>query len=516
MELLSAIHRVPADTVAVDFEGTFTRYGDLRERMAAVESWVTRGGGPGTRVAILMPHGHAEPAALLGVWAAGGIAVPLDLHDPLDRVRMILGRCSAQLLISQGPRGAALARRLGGSWESRTALVDAPEAWRGEGLEGGPPTESASTYGGEKPCIILFTSGSSGEPKGVTLTRGNVDTFVSHWRAEAALTRDDRVARCAALSFDLSLFDIGATLSAGATLVPVPEGVLAFPGGLGEWATTRSITVWYSVPSLAMELARSTRRPDELRVVLYAGEAMGADDARLLLERLPQVRLLNLFGPTETNVCCAYEVPRGFSGDQVPIGAACPYLEIRIVDETGRERPRGELLAAGGTVMHGYWGQPGRARWSELDGVRFLHTGDRVERGADGLLWFLGRLDRMVKIRGHRVEPGAVEVALTRIGGVGEAAAVVGVSGGVRTLVSYVSPAVGEPAPEPHELLESLAGSLPSFAVPERIIVLHRLPRNERGKVDYRKLESEAEKSSDDVALDLGRPRKKGTGRCIP
>lgn len=468
MQLLAEVARHTG--AAVDFDGALS-FAELRATAGALGAELRRRGvEPGDRVALLLPHGRLEPAVVLGIWAAGCVAVPLDLHLPLERIASLLERTSARLLIAAGVRGGALGKRLG--WRDSTLLVGAPGHWRGARLEELPAADWAvAERGPDDVASILFTSGSTGTPKGVTITRGHVDAFTGHWARATELAPGDRVAHASDLAFDLSLYEVGATLRAGATVVPVPEGLLAFRGDLARWVESQLITHWYSVPTLVVGMVQQGLDPAALKVVLYAGEAMGEVDAVAVRRALPDVRLWNLFGPTETNVSCAWELPSPLPPGPVPIGRPCPYLEVRLHG--------GEILARGATVTPGYWGEPERATWLELDGERWLRTGDAAHWDGD-VLRFDGRLDRMIKVSGYRVEPGAVEAALMRAGAT-EAA--VFVRDG--TLCAAV---VGEVDPE--DLGRAASSTLPSFSVPASIEVFDALPRTPRGKVDVAALKA--------------------------
>ena len=430
---------------------------ELRLRVRGVVGWLQAEGlEPGDRVALHLPHGPAAPVLLLACWAAGLTAVPLDRHHPPAALRSLVERSGARLLVTVGRRGRALTQRI----EVPRLVLDDDQAVPA----GGGALRDGELRAHDAPALILWTSGSTGAPKGVTIGREAVDVFVEHWRDRLGVVADDRIAWTAALSFDLSLLDIGVALSAGATLVPVPEARLAIPAQLRDWLEAERITSIYTVPSLLGQALPADRPlPPALRVVLSAGEALPPGLAGRLRAALPDDAVLaNLFGPTETNVSTAWEVPSGWSGDAVPIGTPCPYVETRIVD--------GELLVRGGTVMDGYWGEPDRARWT--DG--WLHTGDCVEE-VDGLLHLRGRLDRMVKVRGYRLEPAAIEAALRAVDGVSEAA--VTVEDGVTAWI------VG--SADPRDAAAAAARSLPSWACPDRIERIEALPRTARGKVDY-------------------------------
>jgi len=433
----------------LDFEGVAVRwggdlsYGALRRRVAGVAQELS--GRAGQRVALHLPHGNDAPVWLLGCWAAGVVPVPLDLQAPLPRLRALVERSGAELVVSSGRRGRSLLRQL-------------PVAGRlAEDVGDGEPRPEWD-WAPEDPALILWTSGSTGEPKGVTIPARAVAAFVDHWMDRAGVGEGSRVAWVAALSFDLSLFDLGA-LSRGATVVPVPEATLAFPDRLAAWLDEQQITHWYSVPTLLRGLLEGGACGESLRWVGSAGERLEPALVRDITATWPGAQLTNLFGPTETNVSTAWTVPAGWSGEVVPIGEPCPYLDLRLVD--------GEIQARGGTTMLGYWGEPDRATW---DGG-WLRTGDRAERGDDGLV-FRGRDDRMVKVRGYRVELDAVEAALRKAGA--QQAAVVAVGGELRAWVVGADPAD----------LASIAQWLPRYAQPSAVVRLDALPRTDRGKID--------------------------------
>ncbi len=440
--------------------------GVLRRRVSGGARWLKgRGLKPGDRVALHLPHGAAAPLLLLACWAAGLVAVRIDLNHPRDHLRVLLKRCGGRFFFPCGKLGGALARRL----PTETLVLD--RAWTL------PVAQTATApeldLSDDAPALILWTSGSTGEPKGVNINRAAVDTFVEYWTARLAIGPADRVSWAAALSFDLSLLDLGVALTSGATLVPVPEERLAFPADLGTWLEAQRVTCLYTVPSLLdRALPAGSALPPTLRVILSAGEALSPALAKRLRAGLGDDGLLgNLFGPTETNVSTAWFAPPGWNADVVPIGTPCPYVQVRLSDD-------GELLVTGDTVMSGYWAEPERATWSEHDGATWLHTGDRA-RWQDGELLFLGRMDRMIKIRGFRVEPEAVERALCDVDGVNEAAVTVEEADDGPLLVAYVAGEV-----DAEQVRKSVTTTLSVWAIPDRIEVVEALPRSPRGKVD--------------------------------
>ena len=464
--------RTRPDGVALDDSGATITW---RELDASVGSFAllpaASGAAPGDRIASFRLPAAAVPAVLLGTWASGAVAVPLEAHLPVARIRLLLERSGARLLVAAGRSGAGLARALGGEWLARTILIDAPDHWCGGRWDPSDGVRRRVHHDGamDTPASILFTSGSTGTPKGVTVPRRAVDSFAVHWSERLELGPEDRVAQAASPAFDLSLFEIASTVVGGAVGLPFGPGLGALPGRAAERLREARATVWYTVPSLLLRTwdAGGLRSP-EPRILLYAGESMAAADARRLRRSLPNTRLFNLFGPTETNVSTAHEVPLDFDDVEVPIGTPCPYVDVVLRD--------GEIMVAGDTVMSGYWGEADRARWTRIDGRSFLHTGDRAVRDADGILRFRGRLDRLVKIRGYRVEPEEVERALAGLEGV-SGAAVLAIDGALVAVVEAAEPSARRWA-------TALAEELPAWAVPSRFEAVEALPRTPRGKVD--------------------------------
>jgi len=272
--------------------------------------------------------------------------------------------------------------------------------------------------------------------------------------------------------------------------------------GPTTWRTSseRGITVWYSVPSILAKMAAQrafTAHPGRLRTVIFAGEVFPILALRALQQELPGVPLHNWFGPTETNVCTFERVDRPIPADRrqpLPIGTACPYAELLVLSEGGREAEpgeEGELWVRGDSVLHGYWNDPERTRRalfpdprSGAGGAHFYRTGDIVRWMEDGRLAFLGRRDAMVKVRGYRVELGDVDAALFDHPAVAEAAAVTvaDAEGQLRLLAAVVK---REDAPLTETaLLRHCLERIPRYMVPESIARMPALPRTSTGKVD--------------------------------
>lgn len=501
------------DRAAVEWRAEALTYRQLDELSDAIAATLRAAGvGPGHRVGLYTPKTHRSIAAILGVSKAGAAYVPIDPHAPAMRAAFILGDCAVSAVIASGDRLETLAEHQATLPALRAAIRTDDGGAPGSGwvpttrwtdLVRDPafvPTAAVET----DPAYLLYTSGSTGKPKGVIITHRNALTFID-WGVETFAVRpEDRLSSHAPLHFDLSVFDVYVALASGACVVLVPDQVAPFPGPLSRWIADRGITVWYSVPSALVRMLlhgdlAGTPHP-ALRTVLFAGEVFPQKYLRETMRALDGAAFFNLYGPTETNVCTWYAVPRTLDAEStaIPIGIACANTEVFAVDAEGRLVPdgeEGELLVRGGTVMAGYWGLAERTAQSlvrnPLQGAfedRVYRTGDLVKRDADGNHWFIGRRDHMVKSRGYRIELGDVEAALHAHELVKEAAviAVPDDEVGAR-LHAFVAPTDG--AALTVEMLHAFClKRLPPYMVPESFLVREELPKTSTGKTDRQAL----------------------------
>jgi amino acid adenylation domain-containing protein len=349
-------------------------------------------------------------------------------------------------------------------------------------------------------AYILYTSGSTGTPKGVMISHRNSLTFVDWAAAAAGLSEQDRVCSPAPLTFDLSVFDIFATCRAAACLTVLPEGAATFPVSIARFMEAERISVWYSVPSVLTLLAnygglQQSALPD-LRVVVFAGEVFPPKHLARLIAELPHPRYLNWYGPTETNVCTAYEVPSGWADAQpAPIGKACANTEVFAVTSEGRQvsgpGEEGELYVRGPSLMRGYWGQPAKTSevlvrnpfQAEYDEIVY-RTGDLVTLEPDGNFAYLGRRDSMVKVRGYRVELGEVEATLYRHPAIREAAVLPVPDELLGSRLRAVVTADGGSNLTRENVLDHCRRWLPSYMVPDIVEFREEMPRTSTGKVD--------------------------------
>jgi amino acid adenylation domain-containing protein len=474
----SALERPTAVAVhSADGDLTYAELDAMANRIARILAGA--GVGAGDRVAIWLPKGGPAVATMQAVLRLGAAYVPVDVLSPPARARTVMEDCAVRAVVARADAAAVLGDELAGTFvlaqesfaESAFAAVSAA-----------PLTIPA--IGPEDLAYILYTSGSTGRPKGVCITHANALAFVEWTVSAFAVTPADRFSNHAPFHFDLSVLDLYAAFSVGATVCLVPEGAAYAAEHLVRFIRDERITVWYSVPSAITLMMNHggllATSPDSLRLLLFAGEPFPMKQLRRLREAWPDLAMWNLYGPTETNVCVAHAlgtIPA--DATSIPIGHAVCGDRVWAKGSDGVEAPageEGELMVEGPTVFPGYWGQPRRAAGP-------YPTGDRVHQGPDGAYYFLGRRDNMVKIRGNRIELGEVEAAVLHHPSVRESAALV--TGDAMTARLVVFLAVGQSkGPSLLEVKRVCAERLPRSMIPDDAIALPELPRNRNGKVD--------------------------------
>ncbi|MEV7003225.1 amino acid adenylation domain-containing protein [Streptomyces sp. NPDC093982] len=473
--------RAPSDLAVSGPDGKVT-YGELdraADRIAA--SLIERGVGGTDRVLIWLDKSVAAVAVMQALLRLSAVYVPVDPANPLRRTALIAGSCSAKLIVTNSSRACVL----------RASGLDLPPLYVIDRLppDSGRPAPVAEHTEADDLAYILYTSGSTGEPKGVCITHRNALSFVQWAATELGATSGDRFANHAPFSFDISVLDLYVAFLAGASVHLIPADMAYSPRQLSDFIVTERITVWYSVPSVLIMMISDgglcdAPRPSALRSVLFAGEPFAVDALAQLFRHWDGVRFLNLYGPTETNVCTFHEVtPQDIcSGRPPPIGRACSGDDVYAVRKDGqraREQEEGELVVTGPTVMAGYWGLQ-----TQREPYR---TGDLVRVRADGAFEFLGRLDQMVKVSGHRIELGEIEANLVRHPTVSRAAVIVRGTDAEGRLVAYVVAAASQ-RPTAAILRSYLSDVLPAHMLPSAYVLIDSLPLNVNGKLDRRAL----------------------------
>ena len=486
---------------------------EVAARMGALRAAGVR---PGDAVLLVAARVPGLVPAVLALLRLGAAYVPVDPGAPDAHWRRVAAAVGAAALI--GPQAAI--SRAGSALPDDILLidVDAPVAGRpaeparvGLRVDKDRPVEESAT------AYVLFTSGSTGEPKGVIVSHGNVVHRVASY---LSLSEGPcRYLLHGSLCFDGAVGGMFSTLARAGCLVQVPDPVAGDPGLVAQAVRDERITHLEPVPSWYATLL-DVARPDDLvsvRVVILGGEVLPPALVAASRRALPDVRLFNDYGPTEVTVAATvFEVPPDWSGADVPIGRPHANTAVAVVDEHLRPVPDGEvgeLWVAGPCVAEGYLGLPDHPSFAPdpSTGGRGYRTGDLVRRDADGLLHFCGRRDRQVKVRGQRIEPEEVEAVLGGLPGVAAAAVEVDETGSEPRLIAYVSPL---PGAELTSALVSalLAERLPVHLRPAVVLVLAELPLTPGGKVDRRALPPVPRAGA---ALAAGAPPRDGTERLV-
>jgi acyl-coenzyme A synthetase/AMP-(fatty) acid ligase len=345
----------------------------------------------------------------------------------------------------------------------------------------------------------------------VAHTNASALAFV-RWAADAVgLQETDVLSQHASASFDLSVFDFFGAAMATARLALVPASTFGRVASLCRFIVKTGVTVWYSVPSALLRASGAESLPllqgSALRQIIFAGEEIPVGPLRGLWHNLPpSCRVANWYGPTETNVCTFHDLTAldVDGGDAIPIGMPCPYASTSLVAQDGAvmsDGAAGELLVASDTLMSGSWKLPdatSRVFSTGPNGRVYYATGDLVSRDDTRGLTFRGRVDRLLKVRGHRVQPEEVEHVLEQRAEIDEAAVVKHRRGDVDMLAAVVRVAGGG-ALEPDEIIGHCRRFLPPYMVPGVILPVGELPRGPRGKADYHAVLELVESHRDDL-----------------
>lgn len=510
--------------LAVVLRDESVTYGGLEVRSNRIAGLLREAGcRRGDRVAMLVPKSPLALTAMLGVYKADAILVPLDDASPAARLERVLRSSEPRLLLAGGGTVGLL-----GELRAAGALpAEVPVGWIGAageiaGLDPAPeftaadvdrqppsaPPMRAST---EDPAHIFYTSGSTGQPKGVAVRHSSVVRFVEWGVRHFGIAPGDRLSGHSPLPFDLSTFDIFGTFAAGAELHLVPPELNLLPHRLLGFMRETELTQWLSVPSVLGYMAGfDVLEQDDLpalRRLLWCGENFPTPALVYWMTRLPHVVFTNLYGPTETTVASSYydvpECPRD-EREAVPIGRACPGEGLSVLGEDLRPVPPGEigeLFIRGAGLSPGYWRDPRRTAAAFLPdpeasrtdsgepGGRVYRTGDLAWVDEDGLFYLVGRADSQIKSRGYRIELGEVETAVAATGLTQEAVVTAIPTAGFEgwSICCAFVPAAGG-AGVHHELRRELGRRLPAYMMPARWLAADKLPRNPNGKLDRKRV----------------------------
>jgi len=463
---------------------------------------VPQGAGPDRRVAVLMHRSPLLIVGLLAIHKAGAAYVPLDPLHPQERNRFIVKDTDSPILLTDRAH-LALARSLGGP---SLGVICADEIW--PEVAKLPSEDLAASPDPRHLAYVIYTSGSTGTPKGVLIEHRSLAAFTRAALSLYGFSPKDRVLQFASPTFDASVEEIFPTLATGATLVLRSDAMIrSFPHFVQACADL-AITVldlpsafWHAWVGEMAASSGAAAVPGSLRMVIIGGEEVRADRLAQWQRNVgARVLLINTYGPTEATVVATAQELQGLRSpmERVPIGRPLGHVAAYVLGPNMALVPpgaTGELCLGGEGLARGYLNRPDQDRTRFIPspfhkGERLYRTGDRVRYLQNGSLAFLGRVDRQVKVRGFRVEPGEIESALNRLPEVSRAAVTAAASsdGAVR-LVAYVAPAPGAKQ-DPSGIRSALSQALPDFMVPSEVVFLEALPLTPAGKVDLRSLPS--------------------------
>ncbi len=492
-------------------------YGDLEaltNRLARLLQ--AHGCTEGSRVCVIGAKTPWTIAGLLATLKCGGSYVPIDSSSPGARVARIVDAAEPSVMLADGtatglldelisrralaadtPVGALDSALLGTRFESVFARADVDSMSAAPLRPPDNPTDIAH---------LLFTSGSTGAPKGVMITHSNVVGFIEWAVRYFGFRSTDRISGHPPLHFDLSTFDIYGALASGAELHLVPAELNVNPRALAALIRDHELTQWFSVPSVLAYMAKfdAVALDDfpALERLLWCGEVLPTSVLIQWMRRLPHVRFTNLYGPTEATIASSFytvPAPPRNETEPVPIGVPCSGEELLVLDSNQRPVPQdeaGELYIAGAGLSPGYWRDETKTAEVFLADPRrpgtkdrIYRTGDLAKLGADGLVYFLGRTDSQIKSRGYRIELGEIEAAVNAIPGVRECAVVGVPTGGFEgTTICCAFSMLNGSQLALADLRKQLMKLLPSYMIPARWMTLTMLPKNVNGKIDRKEL----------------------------
>ncbi|MEM7134104.1 MAG: amino acid adenylation domain-containing protein [Chloroflexota bacterium] len=494
----------PRQTAIIDRKEQLT-YQELDKQSNRVahrlrESGVVRG----DRVGLYLDKSIDAVVAIFGILKTGAAYVPLDPAAPAQRIGYIIENCQMKAVITSGKQEPSLQKALASSINLPVILL-ADDAQSLASCPATPPCEPGNIE--NDLAYILYTSGSTGTPKGVMISHRAALTFVDWACGTFNIQPTDRVSNHAPFHFDLSIFDIFATIKAGATIVLVPPSLSIFPLTLADYIAEQEISIWYSVPSALTLLVRHGQLErhtlPQLRTVLFAGEVFPVKYLRQLMAQIPHASYHNLYGPTETNVCTWYTVPPLDPARTAPlsIGKGCANSEILVLnrqDEIVAPGEIGELCVRGPGLMSGYWGLPERTAQSltpyqvheHLGPELIYRTGDLVQEDEEGNYTYLGRRDSQIKSRGYRIELGEIETALYSHPAIEEAAVIPIPDDEIGNQIKAFVVTHTDENLKVAELQTFCAMHIPKYMVPHQIELCDALPKTSTGKIDKRALKA--------------------------
>ena len=494
--LLDGISRRLPDSVAIEDKQTSLTYKQYDDFALSIGSRIIdlqqNWSRPGP-VAVYLPKGYECLVSFMGIMYSGNIYVPIDEKMPATRLDKLLDNLSPVYVITNEKNKAVLQSL---SFDDGKILIY-------DELVAYPPCkESALVRVGmivdADPIYIMYTSGSTGVPKGVVITHRGVLDYADWVVDTFGISSDSVFGNQAPFHFDNSILDIYSCLLTGAKLVIIPEQLFQFPGKLPEFVAQKQIDTIFWVPTVMINVANSGAFDDEglspscLKRVLFCGEEMPNKPLNIWRKHFPDVVYANLYGPTEiTDVCTYYIVDREYAdSDPLPIGGPCKNTKVLILNDDDKAAALGEigeLCILGSGVALGYWNSHEVTEKVFTDNPlnpffkeKMYRTGDLVFMNDEGRIIFLGRKDSQIKHKGNRIEMGEIETAAKSINGIKNACLLYNKE--EQEIVMFVTLTVPELTDK--RINRELLKLVPRYMLPDRIIIMDDFPLNPNGKID--------------------------------
>ena len=488
VRMLQDTARQHADRIALEDGDVLLTYAQYLDRSERIGTGLIRNDLHRAPVVIMLPKSADALCAFMGAMFAGCPYVPMNMATPVPRSEKMFENLKPGAIICYRTQAQELTRDFPNIRVLCLEELLEQEADR-TALE-----RSLSNVTDTDPIYIIYTSGSTGVPKGVTIPHIGVIDY-ANWLVERfGFDTETVMASQAPFYFDNSVYDIYGSMRAGARLIIVPEMLYMFPGKLPQFLKDHDVTSIFWVPSVMINIANSgvlngIELP-RLKNIAFAGEVMPNKQLNVWRRALPGRTYANLYGPTETDVCCYYIVDREFAdSDPLPIGIACENRRIHILTDDNREaevNQQGEICVVGSGVALGYWNSPEITEKVFISNPlqpnvpqRMYRTGDLACRSEEGLIMFQGRKDNQVKIRGNRIELGEIESAAMCIPGVENVCAVLDQEN--QLIVLFLETKLSFTM---RRFNVELKKYIPNYMLPGKLICMERLPHTPNDKID--------------------------------
>jgi D-alanine--poly(phosphoribitol) ligase subunit 1 len=493
LEYLQKTQQKFPDKIALVDQNNSISFAELWRRSILFAGWLTENFGRYNQPIVIDISKSTEAIiALIAVQLTGNIYVPIDSDTPLKRKEAIQKSLNNALVIQLSSDNFLVNQKTFNIEDnSKTDNIESLEFRLFEALEQRTDLD---------PLYIIFTSGTTGVPKGVTISNRSVIDYIDWACRTYEISNSEIIGNQAPLYFDNSVLDLYLTLAQGCELHLIPDETLAFPSSLAEYLSQNEINFIFFVPSVLGNLSALDMLGEydltKIKKLLFAGEPMPLQTIKYFRKHLPNSTLSNLYGPTEITVDCIYWI----FGDELeklehtPLGKPCDNTKILFIDE--EEKPLfetdkiGEICVSGSGLSLGYWNQPEETRMAFIQNPVHENYSETIYKtgdlgyisSKDGLIYMIGRKDRQIKIRGRRVELGEIESAICRVEGIGQCAVLFDPN--KQRITAFFSGEVTI-----NKLTETLREYLPSYMIPVEFLKQENFPTTSNGKMDFKALQ---------------------------